>query len=90
MASKPDLSSGSIEYQVIRENSNYLIGMIKQSPESVGDKLYSKGFLSDENRDRMREDISKHNKARLVIDVVVDRTKIDRNYFCQFLEVLEG
>ena len=68
MASQSDPSLDSLEYQVIQENSHYLIGMIKQSPESVGDKLFSKGFLSRENRDRMRENTSKHNKARLVID----------------------
>ena len=86
--SRPD--PPSVEFEVIRENYDYLVGMIKQSPESVGDKLYARGFLSDESRDRIREDISKLNKARLIIDVVVDRTKVDRRYLYQFLEVLEA
>ena len=88
MASKS--GSPSVEFVVIRENSAYLIGMIKQSPESVGDKLYARGFLSDESRDRVRVGVSQLSKARLIIDVVVDRTKVDRKYFYQFLEVLEA
>ena len=95
MASKPNSSKAvasisSPEYLTIRECFSHLVIAVKHSYDTIGDRLFSKGHVSPMVRDFIRmESKMPADKARKLLDAVIDRIKYHPNIFNDFIEVLD-
>ena len=95
MASKPNsskavASTSSPEYLTIRECFSHLVISVKHSYDTIGDRLFSKGHVSPTVRDFIRmESKMPADKARKLLDAVIDCIKYHPNIFNDFIEVLE-
>ena len=98
MASKPSSSSrsralgstSSPEYLTIRECYPHLVSIVKDSYDTIGDRLFSKGYVSRKTHNFIRMDSKMPTeKARKLLDTILDRIVYRPNVFDDFIEILE-
>ena len=98
MASKPKSSSryralgstSSPEYLTIRECYPHLVSVVKDSYDTIGDRLFSKGYVSRKTHNFIRMDSKMPTeKARKLLDTTLDRIVYRPNVFNDFIEILE-
>ena len=98
MASKPKSSSrsralgstSSPEYLTIRECYPHLVSVVKDSYDTIGDRLFSKGYVSRKTHNFIRMDSKMPTeKARKLLDTILDRIVYCPNVFNDFIEILE-
>ena len=99
MASKPKSSSrskalgstSSPEYLTIRECYPHLVSVVKDSYDTIGDHLFSKGYVSRKTRNFIRMDSKMPTeKAQKLLDTILDRIVYRPNVFDDFIEILEN
>ena len=98
MASKPSSSSrsralgctSSPEYLTIRECYPHLVSVVKDSYDTIGDRLFSQGYISRKIRNFIRMDSKMPTeKAQKLLDTIIDRIVYHPNVFDDFIEILE-
>ena len=95
MDNQPDgqcLSSTSTpEYLAFRKSYQTLIGTIKAEPNGYCDALFEKGYISPDVRDYIRTiGITTTDKARKIVDTVIDRVELNPSTFHGLLEILRS
>ena len=81
----------SPEYLVFRENYTLLIDIVKADPGYFCDVLFSNGYISNDIRDYTRTiAIPETEKARRLIDAVIDQIEYKPSVFHGFVEALKG
>ena len=79
------------EYLTLQKCYEMVIGVVGTDPGSLCDALFSKGYVSESVRNYTRNDaLLDENKARKLIDTLIDRIKDDPNVFHGFVEVLKS
>ena len=77
------------EYVALQKCYKLIIAVVKIDPGSLCDALFSKGYVSESVRNYTRMDtLPDENKARKLIDTVIDQIKEDPIVFHHFLETL--
>ena len=98
MASKPKSSSSSRalgstsspEYLTIRECYPHLVSVVKESYDTIGDRLFSKGYVSRKTRNFIRMDSKMPTeKAQKLLDTIIDRIVYRPSVFDDFIVILE-
>ena len=98
MASKPSSSSrsralgctSSPEYLTIRECYPHLVSVVKDSYDTIGDRLFSQGYISRKIRNFIRMDSKMPTeKAQKLLYTIIDRIVYHPNVFDDFIEILE-
>ena len=98
MASKPSSSSSSRtlgstsspEYLTIRKCYPHLVSIVKDSYDTIGDRLFSKGYVSSKIRNFIRMDSKMPTeKAQKLLDTIIDRIMYYPNVFDGLIEILE-
>ena len=83
--------STSPEYAALQKCYESTIAVVKTDPGSLCDALFSKGYVSESVRNYTRNDaLLDENKARKLIDTVIDQIKEDPIVFHHFLETLKS
>ena len=81
----------SPEHQALMENFNLLRSTIAQDPQGIGDKMLAKNVLARAQRDELRlRTTTNVNKARIIVDAIVDKTEGDEKYFKVFVQILKS
>ena len=81
----------SPEYLALQKCYKLVIGVVRTDPGSLCDALFSEGYISESVRNYTRTDsIPDENKARKLIDNVIDRIRDDANFFHKFIKILES
>ena len=79
------------EYTALQKCYKSIIAVVKIDPGSLCDALFSKDIISESIRDFTRNvALLDEDKARKLIDTVIDRIKEDPIVFNHFLETLES
>ena len=79
------------EYASLQKCYESIIAVVKIDPGSLCDALFSKGYVPESVRNYTRIDtLPDENKARKLIDNVIDQIKEDPNVFYHFLEILKS
>ena len=79
------------EYAALQKCYKSIIAVVKTDPGSLCDALFSKGYVQESVRNYTRIDaLPDENKARKLIDTVIDRIKEDPIVFHCFLETLKS
>ena len=85
------MSTASPEYLALRKCYELVIGAVSSDPGSVCDALFSKGYVSDSVRKYTRSDSKlDDDKARKLIDYVIDQIRDEPNVFHDFIRTLES
>ena len=89
MAASGSSSPTSPEYETLQEKYDKLVVEVKQSPESIGSRLFAKGLLTHRQRDEINNKASlKSDRATIIVDAVLDKTGNNPQNFKIFLEAL--
>ena len=79
------------EYVALRKCYESIIAVVKTDPGSFCDALFSKGYVPETVRNYTRIDsLPDENKARKLIDTVIDQIKEDPKVFHDFLDTLKS
>ena len=79
------------EYAALQKCYESTIAVVKTDPGSLCDALFSKGYVSESVRNYTRNDaLLDENKARKLIDTVIDQIKEDPIVFHHFLGTLKS
>ena len=79
------------EYAALQKCFESVIAVVKIDPGSLCDALFSKGYVPESVRNYTRMDaLPDENKARKLIDTVIDQIKEDPNVFHHFLGTLKS
>ena len=79
------------EYVALQKCFESVIAVVKIDPGSLCDALFSEGYVPESVRNYTRMDaLPDENKARKLIDTVIDQIKEDPNVFHHFLGTLKS
>ena len=79
------------EYTALRKCYEDVIGLVSSDPGSLCDTLFSKGRIPNHVKTYIRSDsLLADDKARKLIDCVIDQIKLDPNVFHEFVEALKS
>lgn len=88
--SKAVASTSSPEYLTIRECYPHLVITVKHSYDTIGDRLFSKGYVSRKVRDFIRMDSKMpEEKGRKLLDTILDRIMYHPEVFNDFIDAIE-
>ena len=86
-----DSGATSPEHQALVENINLLRSTIAQDPQGIGDKMLAKNLLAKAQRSELRMNTTTSvDKARIIVDAIVDKTESDKKYFKVFVQILKS
>ena len=86
---KSDLTTP--EYVALRKCYEQVIGVVSSDPGSLCDALFSKGCITKHVKNYTRNDsVLAEDKARKLIDSVMDRIELEPNVFIEFIEALKS
>lgn len=78
------------EHSTIRQCYSQLVNVVKQSYDTIGDALFSRGYISSHVRDFIRMDTKPPaEKARKLLDAVIDRVECHPDSYHGFIEILK-
>ena len=81
----------SPEYLALRKCYELVIAVAREDPGSLFDALFAKGYVTESARSYVRNDtIPGDNKARKLVDNVIDQIKLYPNVFHEFVETLKS
>ena len=81
----------SPEHQALVENIVLLRNAIAQDPQGIGDKMLAKSLLTRAQRSELRlRTITNSDKARIIVDAIIDKTKDNDEYFQVFVQILKS
>ena len=79
------------EYRTMRKCYVKLIDLLKSSIDTVGDALFAEEHISEDLRDTLRmNSVKQINKAREVVDCLMDRVKHRPSVYSEFVLILEN
>ena len=86
-----DLGVTSPEHQALVENINLLRSTIAQDPQGIGNKMLAKNLLARAQRSELRiRTTTNVDKARIIVDAIVNKTEGDEKYFKVFVQILKS
>ena len=79
------------EYVALRKCYELVVGVVSADPGSLCDALFAKGCITKQVKNYTRNDsILAEDKARKLIDCVMDQIELDPNVFSEFVEALKS
>ena len=78
------------EYRTMRKCYVKLIDLLKSSIDTVGDALFAEGHISKDVKEKLgMESMTPTEKARKVVDCLMDRVKHRRSVYSELVMILE-
>ena len=78
------------EYVTFRKNYTKLVSIVAADHDAICDALFEKGYISPDVRDHTRNaTYTSQDKARKLVDSIIDRISLRPEVFHGFLEVLD-
>lgn len=80
----------SPEYVTIRKCYQHIVSVVKESYGTIGDSLFSGGYIASALRDYIRMDSKTPiEKAQRLVDAIIDRVEHDPDTYHGFVEILD-
>ena len=84
-------STGNPEYDAIKRSYPVLVECISQDPRVIHDWMIPLGILSSKDERYLRNPAhDDSDKARAIVDVIMDQVKRDHSLYEKFVAILKG